>query len=109
MILRGFPGSSAGKKSACNAGDPGLIPGLGRSAGERKKLPTPVIWPQELVHGVTKSKPELSDLKFPLLYPSKSHIIGEALLTSLPTLFYLTVYIFIWGNLLFAPIHVLSP
>ena len=31
---RGFPGSSAGKESACNAGDPGLIPGLGRSAGE---------------------------------------------------------------------------
>ena len=32
--LRGFPGSSAGKESACNAGDPGLIPGSGRSAGE---------------------------------------------------------------------------
>ena len=30
----GFPGSSAGKKSACNAGDPGFIPGSGRSAGE---------------------------------------------------------------------------
>ena len=29
-----FPGSSAGKESACNAGDPGLIPGLGRSPGE---------------------------------------------------------------------------
>ena len=30
----GFPGSSAGKESACNAGDPGLIPGSGRSTGE---------------------------------------------------------------------------
>ena len=30
----GFPGSSAGKESACNAGDPGLIPGLGSSPGE---------------------------------------------------------------------------
>ena len=30
----GFPGSSAGKESACNVGDPSLIPGLGRSAGE---------------------------------------------------------------------------
>ena len=29
-----FPGSSAGKESACNAGDPGLIPGLGRFPGE---------------------------------------------------------------------------
>ena len=30
----GFPGGSAGKESACNAGDQGLIPGLGRSPGE---------------------------------------------------------------------------
>ena len=30
----GFPDSSVGKESACNAGDPGLIPGSGRSAGE---------------------------------------------------------------------------
>ena len=29
----GFPGGSAGKKSACNAGDLGSIPGLGRSPG----------------------------------------------------------------------------
>ena len=32
--LLGFPGSSAGKEPTCNAGDPGLIPGSGRSAGE---------------------------------------------------------------------------
>ena len=30
----GFPSSSDGKASACNAGDPGLIPGLERSPGE---------------------------------------------------------------------------
>ena len=30
----GFPDSSVGKESACNAGNPGLIPGLGRSPGE---------------------------------------------------------------------------
>ena len=30
----GFPGGSDGKVSACNAGDPGLIPGSGRSPGE---------------------------------------------------------------------------
>ena len=30
----GFPGSSAGKESACNVGDPCSIPGLGRSPGE---------------------------------------------------------------------------
>ena len=32
--VRGFPGGSDGKASACNAGDPGSIPGLGRSPGE---------------------------------------------------------------------------
>ena len=31
---RGFPNSSVGKESACNAGHPGSIPGSGRSAGE---------------------------------------------------------------------------
>ena len=31
---KGFPGSSVGKESSYNAGDPGLIPGSGRSAGE---------------------------------------------------------------------------
>ena len=33
-ICEGFPHSSVGKESACNAGDPGSIPGLGRSAGK---------------------------------------------------------------------------
>ena len=33
-LLQCFPGGSDGKESACNARDPGLIPGLGRSAGE---------------------------------------------------------------------------
>ena len=32
----GFPGGSAGKESACSAGDLGLIPGLGKSPGEGK-------------------------------------------------------------------------
>ena len=31
---QGFPHSSVGKESACDAGDPGLIPGSGRSSGE---------------------------------------------------------------------------
>ena len=38
----GFPDSSVGKESACNARDPGSIPGLGRSAG-KDRLPTPVF------------------------------------------------------------------
>ena len=34
FITRGFPGGSDGKASACSVGDPGSIPGLGRSPGE---------------------------------------------------------------------------
>ena len=36
----GFPYSSVGKESACNAGDPGLIPGLERSPGEGNGNPS---------------------------------------------------------------------
>ena len=38
MITKDFPGGSNGKESACNAGDPGLIPG-GRSSGEANGYP----------------------------------------------------------------------
>ena len=41
---RGFPGSLAGKESACNAEDPGLIPGWGRSAGEGIGYPLQYSW-----------------------------------------------------------------
>ena len=37
--LRGFPDSSVGKESTCNAGDPSSIPGFGRSPGEGKGYP----------------------------------------------------------------------
>ena len=39
MVVVGFPCVSAGKESACNARDLGLIPGLGRSPGEGKGYP----------------------------------------------------------------------
>ena len=50
MNCLGFPGGSAGKESACNVGDLGSVPGLGRSPGEGNGYPTPVFWPGEL-HG----------------------------------------------------------
>jgi len=34
LLYKGFPHSSVGKESACNAGDPGFIPGSGRSPGK---------------------------------------------------------------------------
>ena len=45
--LSRVPGGSEVKASAWNAGDPGLIPRLGRSPGEGKWQPTPVLLPGE--------------------------------------------------------------
>ena len=39
LPFQGFPGASDSKESTCNAGDPGSIPGLGRSPGEGKSYP----------------------------------------------------------------------
>ena len=45
MVPRlGFPDSSVGKESTCNAGDPSLIPGLGRSTGEGIGYPLQYSW-----------------------------------------------------------------
>ena len=56
-IWKGFPCGSAGKEFACNAGDPGLISGLGRSPGEGNGYPS-------RVHGVVKTPTLLSDFHF---------------------------------------------
>ena len=42
-VSLGFPYGSAGKESACNAGDLGLIPGLGRSPGEGKATHSSIL------------------------------------------------------------------
>ena len=42
-----FPGGSDGKVSACNAGDLGLTPGIGKISWRRKWQPTPVFLPGE--------------------------------------------------------------
>ena len=54
----GFPGSSAGKESTCNAQDPGLIPGLGRSAGEGIGYALQYSW-ASLVAQMVKNLPEV--------------------------------------------------
>ena len=48
----GFSGSSAGKESACNAGDPSLIPGSGRSPGEGIGYPLQYPWASLVAQGV---------------------------------------------------------
>ena len=74
----GFPGSSDGKECVYNAGDLGLIPGLGRCpAGEHsnplqysclEKSMDVEAW-RAIVHGVTKSWTQLSDFHFELYIP----------------------------------------
>ena len=58
----GFPDSSVGKESACNAGDPGLIPGLGRSAGEGIGYPLQNSWASHVAQLVKESAHNAGDL-----------------------------------------------
>ena len=68
--MRGFPDSLNSKEYACNAGDPGLIPGSGRSPGEghgnplqysclENSIDGEVWW--ATVHGVAKNQLQLSN------------------------------------------------
>ena len=54
-----FPDSSVGKESTCNVGDSGLIPGSGKSAGERKGYPLQYSSLENstgcIIHGVAES------------------------------------------------------
>ena len=65
VLHSGFPCGSAGKESACNEGNLGSIPGLGRSPGEGKGYPLQYCGLENsmdcIVHEVTKSWTRLSD------------------------------------------------
>ena len=56
----GFPDSSVGKESTCSAGDPGSIPGSGRSAGERIGYPLQYSW-TSLVAQLVKNLPAMQE------------------------------------------------
>ena len=72
--MKHFFDSSAAKESACNSGDPGSIPGLGRSPREGIHYPLQYsgqensmdrgAW-QATVHGVEKSRSQASNFHFP--------------------------------------------
>ena len=73
--LRGFPGASDSKESACNVGDPSLIPRLGKSPGEGNGYPLQYSCLENFMdretwcttaHEVTKSWTRLSDFHFSL-------------------------------------------
>ena len=77
-VFLGFPCGSAGKESACNAGDPGLFPGLGRSPGEGNGYPLQYSGMENsmdcIIHGVAaKSQTRLSQKDF-YNYLSFKHI-----------------------------------
>ena len=55
-----FPDSSVGKESACNAGDPGSIPGLGRSPGEGIGYSLQYSW-ASLVVQLVKNPPVMQE------------------------------------------------
>ena len=63
-----FPDSSVGKESACSAGDPSSIPGLGRSPGEGNGYPFQYSGLENsmdcVVHGVANSLTRLIDFHF---------------------------------------------
>ena len=59
-LFQGFPDSSVGKESACNAGDPGSIPGSGRFAGEGIGYPLQYFW-ASLVAQLVKNPPAMRE------------------------------------------------
>ena len=79
----GFPDSSVGKESACNAGDSGSIPGSGRSPGEGKGYPLQYSNLENsmdcIVPGVTKSWTGLSDFHFHCVSVESNHLLAGRL------------------------------
>ena len=69
--MMGFPCVSAGKESACNVGDLGSIPGLGRSPGEETVYLLEYSGLENsmgcIVHGVAKSQTRLREFHFHFL------------------------------------------
>jgi len=67
-VFLGFPYGSASKESTCNAGDLGLIPGLGRCPGEEKGYPFQYSGLENstdcIVHRVAKSQTQLNNFHF---------------------------------------------
>ena len=65
-IYVGFPDSSVGKESTCNAGDPNSIPGLKRSPGEGIGYPLQYSW-ASLVAQLVKNLPTMLEIWVPSL------------------------------------------
>ena len=62
--MMGFPGTSAGKESTFNAGDPGSIAGSGRSPGEGIGYPLHYSWASLVVAQMVKNLPAMQETGF---------------------------------------------
>ena len=89
--LMGSPSSPDTKESACNAGDPGLIPGSGRSPGKGSGNPFQYSCLENFmdrgawwvtVHGVTRSWTQLSDQHFPFTMGILNYFTVKTVLSS---------------------------
>ena len=60
LAFTSFPDSSVGKESTCDAADPGLIPGLGRSVGKGTGYPLQYSW-ASLVAQLVKNPPAMQE------------------------------------------------
>ena len=90
MFIVGFPDSSVGKESVCNAGDPSLVPGSGTSTAEGIGYPLQYSW-ASFVAQLVKNPPamrvtwvqslgwedplEKERLPTPVFWPGKFHVI----------------------------------
>ena len=95
----GFPCGSAGKESAFNVGDLGLIPGLGRSTGEGKGCPLQYSGLENsmdcIVHRVTKSPTRLSDFHFHMCY--EQYVKGKKVTSKLKEKGIILTFVLSWG------------
>ena len=79
---QGFPDSSAGKESACNAGDPSLTLGSGRSIGEGIGFPLRYSW-ASLMAQLVKNLPAIWETWFQTLGREDSLEEGKAIYSSI--------------------------
>ena len=116
--MRSFPSVSDDKESACNAGDLGLIPRLGRSPGERKGYPLQYscledstdrgTW-QSKVHGVAKSQgmterltlsiSGMTEITFQKPRAKANPLFGESHISTIHCYFKIKIKNYFWSQL----------
>ena len=100
----GFPHSSVGKECACNAGDPGLIPGLGRSPGKGNGNPLQYSCLENpmdrgawwaIVHGVTRVGHNLATEQPPFNDREKATFLCDINILYLIEIQYMNIFVYL--------------